>query len=63
MKEIKLTEQDLNTIKAAALAEWREKSISYKTPDTFVCQCYVTAFLAFCNAKGYTVVEGKVYVK
>ena len=63
MKEITLTEHDLNTIKNAALAEWREKSISYKTPDTFVCQCYMTAFLAFCKAKGYTVVEGKLYVK
>ena len=63
MKEVKLTQYDLDQIKNAALAEWREKSISYKTPDTFVCECYVTAILAFCNAKGYTVVNGKIYVK
>ena len=34
MKEVKLTQYELDQIKNAALAEWREKSISYKTPDT-----------------------------
>lgn len=63
MKEIKLTDKDYQDIKTAALNEWREKSISYKTADEFVCRCYVSAFISFCNAKGYTLLDGKVYVK
>lgn len=63
MKQVELTEQDYRAIKDMALSLWRERSISYKTPEEFVCQCYVSAVVTFCNARGLTLVDGKFYAK
>lgn len=63
MKEINLTDRDYREIKDLALSEWKEKSISYKTAEEFVCRCYVNAFTSFCRARGYSLLDGKVYVK
>lgn len=63
MKQVELTEQDYRVIKDMALSTWREKAISYKTPEEFVCQCYVAAVVTFCTARGLTLVDGKFYAK
>lgn len=63
MIEVKLTDSDYQTIKTLALNEWREKSLTYKNADNYNCICFMTAFLHFCKAKGYTVIDGKIYVK
>lgn len=63
MKQVELTEQDYRAIKDMALSLWRERSISYKTPEEFVCQCYVAAVVAFCTSRGLTLQDGKFYAK
>lgn len=63
MQEVTLTEQDYQTIKSSALNEWQSNTLTYKNADNYNCICYMKAFLAFCKSKGYTVVDGKIYVK
>lgn len=63
MKEHKLTDQDYRAIKDMALNLWKERSISHKTADDFVCRCYVDAVTSYCSARGLTLVDGKFYVK
>jgi hypothetical protein len=63
MKLVELTQQDYRAIKDMALNMWRDRAISYKNAEEFVCQCYVAAVAAFCTSRGLTLQDGKFYEK
>lgn len=63
MKEIKLSDKDYQEIKQLALNQWRENPITYKNAEEFNCRCFVQAFIGYTNSKGYTLLDGKLYVK
>lgn len=58
MKEYKITEKDLQSIKDLAHGLWVQDAIRN---EYFVVQCYVKATIGFLNSRGLKVVEGKLY--
>lgn len=58
MKEYKLTEKDLQSIKDMAHYHWVRDTIQ---SEYYVVQCYVKATIGFINSRGLKVVEGKLY--
>lgn len=61
MNKVELTDKDYRDIKDMALTLWRDKNISYRAPEDFVCRCYVEALGAFCKVRGLTLRDGNFY--
>ena len=60
MKQITLTDKEINVIHAEASKNFA-RGRSANRQRNFLCECLVEAFLDYCAHKGYIVQNGKIY--